>query len=120
MKTPDRKIVTVVRPAGAWQGTGTRSLGDINSDSGRFRIAWKADHEDPKGQGTFRLTVRSAVSGRFLETVVDHHGEGGGVVSFEDLPRVYEFLVESDHVQWWFSVDEIYEAYAPDGAKASR
>jgi len=110
--SPERTIVSVTRPAGAWQGTGTKTVGDISSESGHFRITWRAGRERPAGQGTFRLTVRSAVSGRTLQVVVDHHGEGSGVVNFEDAPRIYDFLVESQDVEWAFSVEEIYEAYA--------
>ena len=106
-----RKVVTASRPVGSWQGTGTKSVGDINSDTGRFHITWETRHEQPAGQGTFKLTVRSAVSGRTLQVVVDHRGEGRGAVDFADTGRIYDFLVESQHVEWSFSVTEVYEAY---------
>ena len=105
------KVVTASRPVGSWQGTGTKSVGDINSDTGRFRIVWETRHEQPVGDGTFKLTIRSAVSGRPLQVVVDHRGEGKGEADFADTGRIYDFLVESRSVEWSFSVTEIYEAY---------
>ena len=106
-----RKVVTASRPVGSWQGTGTKSVGDINSDTGRFHITWETRREQPAGQGTFKLTVRSAVSGRPLQVVVDHRGEGSGEVDFADMGRIYDFLVESEHLEWSFWVTEVYEAY---------
>ena len=96
---------------GSWQGTGSKSVGDINSDTGRFHITWETRHEQPAGQGRFKLTVRSAVSGRPLQVVVDSRGVGQGTADFADTGRIYDFLVDSENVEWSFSVEEIYEAY---------
>jgi hypothetical protein len=100
----------VWRRVGAWQGTGTQTLGDVNSETGRFRITWEARDERPAGAGTFRLTVRSAISGRNLEVVVDHRGVGSGVATFADGPRIYDFIVDSSNVAWSFTVEESYDA----------
>jgi hypothetical protein len=108
---PARRVITASRPVGAWQGTGSKSVGDINSDTGRFQITWETRREQPQGTGTFTLTVRSAVSGRPLQVVVDHRGEGHGRVDFADAGRIYDFLIESRNLEWSFSVDELYEAY---------
>lgn len=116
---PARPHVQAARPKGAWQGTGGKTVGDVASDSGHLRITWQTAHEDPSGAGTFRLTVRSAVSGRSMQVVVDRRGEGHGTVDFEDAPRIYDFLVESDHVEWSFSVEEVYDAYATEPSGAS-
>ena len=105
---------------GAWQGTGSKTVGDVVSDSGHLRIRWRAEHADRSGAATFRLTVRSAVSGRAMQVVVDRHGEGSGSVDFQDTPRAYDFLIESDHVEWSFSVEEVYEAYATEPSGAPR
>ncbi|MGH9384280.1 MAG: hypothetical protein ACRD2N_08365 [Vicinamibacterales bacterium] len=107
-----RRVVTASRPVGSWQGTGSQSVGDINSDTGRFHITWETRREQPTGQGTFKLTVRSAVSGRPLQVVVDHRGEGSGQADFADAGRIYDFLVDSNNLEWSFSVVEIYEAYS--------
>jgi hypothetical protein len=100
------KATTVTRPAGAWQGTGNSTIGFV-SDSGRFRVDWETRHETRAGAGTFRLTVHSAVSGRPIEEIADHRGEGRGSAEFADAPRVYNFMVESANLEWSFSVHEI-------------
>jgi hypothetical protein len=108
---PSPHVVTASRPVGSWHGTGSRSVGDINSDTGRFHITWQAHPERPEANGRFKLTLRSAVSGRPLQVVVDHRGEGSGEVDFADLGRIYDFLVESEGIEWSFSVVELYEAH---------
>lgn len=96
-----------------WQGRGTASVGDIPSETGRFRIHWETTNESPAGAGTFKLTMRSAISGRPLHTVVDHQGMGTGTADFDEGPRTYDFLVESANVDWKFRVDETTGSYVP-------
>jgi len=105
--------VMTARPAGAWNGTGSQTVGDVASESGHLRIRWTARAAPPGAAGAFRLTVCSAVSGRPMQVVVDHRGTGAGTVDFVDMPRAYQFLVESDQLEWSFEVDEVYEANAP-------
>ena len=99
------QVVTVARPAGSWQGKGNATLGFV-SDSGRLRISWRAQGETAPGTGTLRVAVHSAVSGRPLKTVVDHHGVGEGVVTFDDDPRAYNLMVESANLEWSLAVEE--------------
>lgn len=105
--------VAAYRLVGSWEGKGDRTLGDVNSE-GRFRIRWETRGEDPKGRGRFRLTIRSGISGRTLQVAADLQGEGAGVVDFEDSPRVYDFLVESEHVHWSFTVEDVVRVAARD------
>ena len=84
----------------------------IVSDSGRFRISWETRNEYPPSSGTFRLTVQSGVSGRPIQVVADHRGEGRGSARFEDDPRVYNFVVDSMNVDWSFSVEEVFAGRA--------
>ena len=65
------------------------------SESGSFRITWKAQNQDNARPGAFQLTLRSGISGRPMKVIADHQGAGGGSVEFGDDPRLYEFLVES-------------------------
>jgi hypothetical protein len=81
------------------------------SDSGRLRISWQATNEDAPGTATFRLTVHSAVSGRPIQVVADHQGVGRGTADFADDPRSYNLMVESAHVDWSITVDEIVAGY---------
>jgi hypothetical protein len=112
-------IVAVTRPVGSWQGRGTATVGDIPSETGRFLITWRTSNESPPGAGTFRLTLRSAISGRTLGIVADHKGVGTGTVEYDEGPRTYDFLVESSNVDWSFRVEETSGAYAAPGQNVS-
>ena len=106
-------IVAVTRQVGSWQGRGTATVGDIPSETGRFRIHWETTNETPAGTGTFKLTLRSAISGRPLQLVVDHKGAGAGTADYDEGPRTYDFLVESVNLDWTFRVDETTGSYVP-------
>ncbi len=101
----------MTRPVGTWQGRGNQTIGFV-SDSGRLRIGWQARNEKPASSGTFRLAVHSAVSGRPIQVVADHRGEGTGTVDFADDPRSYNLMIESANVDWSITVDEIVAGYA--------
>ena len=108
-----QQIVAVTRPVGSWQGRGTATVGDIPSETGRFRITWETWNESPPGTGTFKLTLRSAISGRTLGIVADSKGMGGGTVDYDEGPRTYDFLVESANVDWKFRVEETTGEFTP-------
>ena len=99
-------IVAVTRTVGSWQGQGTRTVGDVTSETGRIRIHWQATNESPAGAGTFKLTLRSAISGRTIGIVADVRGTSAGTADFDEGPRTYDFLVESANVDWTFRVEE--------------
>jgi hypothetical protein len=101
-----RPIVAVTRTVGSWQGRGTRTVGDVPSETGRFRIHWQTSNESPAGAGTFTLTLRSAISGRTIGIVADVTGTSAGTAHFDEGPRTYDFLVESANVDWTFRVEE--------------
>jgi hypothetical protein len=69
-------------------------------------VRWETANESPAGSGTFRLAAHSAISGRELEQVVDHRGVGSGTGYVGQEPHVFYMVVESDHVDWKFTVDE--------------
>lgn len=105
-------IVAVTRQVGAWSGRGTRTVGDVNSETGRLRISWQTSNESAPGAGTFKLTLRSGVSGRTIAIVTDHRGVGSGTVQTDEGPRTYDFLVESTNVDWSFRVEETTGEYS--------
>ena len=107
-----RPIVPVTRTVGSWQGRGTTTVGDVPSETGRFRIYWQTANESPAGAGTFKLTLRSAISGRTIGIVADTKGMGSGTADFDDGPRTYDFLVESANVDWSFRVEETSGEFA--------
>jgi hypothetical protein len=110
-----QQIVSVTRQVGAWSGRGTRTVGDVNSDTGRLRISWETTNESPAGAGTFKLTLRSGVSGRTIGIVTDSKGEASGSATFDEGPRTYDFLVESANVDWSFKVEETTGTHAGSG-----
>ena len=109
---PPSTHVAVTRPAGSWNGTGSMTIG-FNSDSGRFRVRWQTRQGQFAPGGTFKLTVHSAVSGRPIQAIADHSGEGSGATDVADDPRPYNFMVESANLEWSISVDEVLAAPAP-------
>jgi hypothetical protein len=108
-------LVAVSRQVGSWSGRGSRTVGDVNSETGRLRISWQTSNESTPGGGTFKLTLRSGVSGRTIAVVADHKGVGTGTVETDEGPRTYDFLVESANVDWSFRVEETSGAYSKTG-----
>jgi hypothetical protein len=103
---------------GSWSGRGTRTVGDVPSETGRIRIHWQTANEAPAGAGMFKLTLRSAISGRTIGIVADHKGTGGGMAEFDEGPRTYDFLVESANVDWSFRVEETSGEFGKSGSAA--
>jgi hypothetical protein len=52
------------------------------------------------------MTAHSAISGRLLQQVVDHTGPGSGLDYVQQDPHVFYMIVESNDVNWKFTVDE--------------
>lgn len=124
-----RELVTVARQVGSWEGTGNQTIGFV-SETGCFRVNWTTRNQHPASRapqrgsrvasvdgGTFRLTVRSAISGRPIQVIADHQGPGSGTVDFKDDPRIYDFLIDSRNIEWVFTVEELFDV---DAGKASR
>ncbi|MCM3879590.1 MAG: hypothetical protein ND807_05750 [Vicinamibacterales bacterium] len=102
---PQPAQVSRLKEAGAWKGVGNRTIGFV-SETGVFRINWSTRSVAPTDAGTFRLTVRSAISGRPIRVVADQAGNGTGSVDFVDDPRMYEFIVDSAGIDWSFNAEE--------------
>ena len=113
-------IVAVTRVVGSWSGRGTRTVGDVTSETGRIRILWQTSNESAPGKGTFKLTLRSAISGRTIGVVVETSGVGSGTAHFDEGPRTYDFLVESENVDWSFRVEETSGEYGKAAAPPNR
>jgi len=102
------KQVVAWKRVGSWSGRGNRQTESFTSDSGALRIRWTATPgNQPTGDaGDLRVTAHSAISGRLLEQVVDHHGAGSGVGYVNQDPHVFYLMVESDRVEWTLAVEE--------------
>ena len=104
-KAASRDVV-VWRSIGSWSGSGNTQTESFTSDTGSLRVRWQTNHEAGPGDGTFRLTLHSAISGRPLAQVVEHHGVGGDTAYISEDPRVFYMVVDSARVEWSFTVDE--------------
>src|SRR5262245_60285331 len=102
------KQVVGWKTIGSWSGQGNRQTESFRSDTGALRVRWTSSlaSREPGAAGALRVTAHSAISGRLLEQVVDHHGDGKGVGYVNQDPHDFYLMVESDHVDWTVSVEE--------------
>ncbi len=91
---------------GEWSGRKSLQTESFTSDTGAFRIIWTTRAASGTGEGTFLLTLHSAISGRPLQVAVDHRGPGGATAYINDDPRVFFAVVDASNIEWSFSVDE--------------
>ena len=93
---------------GSWSGYGNRQTESFTSDTGALRVRWEATDAAHRSSlpASFRLTAHSAISGRLLQQVVDHVGPGSGLDYVGQNPHVFYMIIESNDVNWKFTVDE--------------
>jgi len=103
---PARKEVVLWKQLGSWSGRGNVQTESFVGLTGSLRFRWKTTHEDPKGQGRFKLILHSAISGRDLQEPVDEEGIGEGTAYAADDPRVFHVSVVSANLDWSFTVEE--------------
>jgi hypothetical protein len=96
----------VWRPLGTWSGRGNRQTESFDVTTGALRLRWEASNDLVPEQGRLRVVLYSAISGRPLQTIIDHRGTGAGEASFEDEPRVTYLVVESEDVEWTLTLEE--------------
>ena len=96
----------VWREVGEWSGHGSTQTDSFDLDVLQWRILWNASNENPPGQGTFKVTVNSAVSGRPLSVAVDHKGPGQGTAYVNDDPRLYHLVIDSANLDWKVTVEQ--------------
>jgi hypothetical protein len=94
------------RSVGSWSGRGDSQTASFSSDSGALRIRWQTTSGSAAVDGSFRLTARSAISGRELEQAVDQRGPGNGTAYVSQDPHVFYMSIESSGLDWTFSVEE--------------
>lgn len=104
---PARERETVAwRTLGAWSGRGSKQTESFAFESGTLRVRWQTRNEAPNAVGTFRLVLQSAISGRQLAVAADHRGAGRGESYIPETPRSAYMLVESENIDWSFTVEE--------------
>jgi hypothetical protein len=99
----------VWRPLGSWSGRGSLQTESFTSETGALRVRWET--RDPKAEvsaapASFRLNAHSAISGRLLQPVVEQAGAGSGVGYVQQDPHVFYVVVESNQLNWSFTVEE--------------
>ena len=99
----------VWHPLGSWSGRGSLQTESFTSDTGALRVRWEASlpsSPGPAPPAVFRLNAHSAISGRLLQQVVDQAGAGSGVGYVQQDPHVFYVVVESNQLNWRFTVEE--------------
>jgi hypothetical protein len=95
---------------GSWSGGGNLQTESFTSDTGTLRIRWETVAQPGAAAadagGAFRVTAHSAISGRPLQEAVDHAGAGSGVGYVQQDPHVFYIVVESNRLNWKFTVEE--------------
>ena len=88
---------------GQWSGRNSIQTESFTGLTGALRVTWQT-----KGpaDGTFLLTIHSSISGRPLQVAVDQKGPGADVAYVNEDPRVFFAVIESDRMEWSFTVDE--------------
>ena len=107
--TPAGKDAVLWRRVGSWSGRGNTQTGSFSVETGALRLQWQTSNP-PAGGGAFKLSLHSAISGRPLQVVVDHRGQGRDTTYIEDEPRVSYFVVESADIDWAFTLEEAVQA----------
>jgi hypothetical protein len=104
---PAAAATTVWRPVGTWSGRGNRQTESFDVTTGALRLRWEARGAGGEsGQGRFRVTLHSSISGRPLQVFVDHAGAGGDTAYAEDEPRTSYLVIESEQVEWSAVLEE--------------
>jgi len=104
---PAAKPRVLWRPLGSWSGRGSLQTESFTSETGALRVKWQTTpQQSAQPSGVFRLNAHSAISGRLLQPVVDQAGAGSGVGYVQQDPHVFYVVVESNQLNWTFTVEE--------------
>lgn len=98
--------VVVWHKLGSWSGRGLLQTEPFENDTGMLRVDWKATSDAIPADGTFRVFLHSAVSGRRLAVAVDHRGAGSDTAYISEDPRGFYLVIESAGLDWTVDVAE--------------
>jgi len=108
-------VTTRWHALGTWSGRGNRQTESFDVTTGALRLRWEtraSGEAGGTGRGRFQVSLHSSVSGRPLQTVVEHEGTGAGTAYAADEPRVSYLVIESDQMEWTASLEEAVPAAA--------
>lgn len=97
---------TAWRTLGTWSGRGNQQTESFDVVTGSLRLRWEALNERAPGAGRLSVALHSAISGRALQTIVDHHGVGAAAATLSDEPRTSYLEVEAADVDWRLTLEE--------------
>ena len=96
--------------AGSWSGRGNVETNSFPSSSGYLRFTWETTNETKPGEGRFKLSLGSSISGRVIQVVVDSKGAKRDVAYVSEEARTFYLKVESANEDWTVTVDEGFSA----------
>ena len=96
--------------AGSWSGRGDMETNSFPASSGYLRFTWETSNETKPGEGRFKLSLGSSISGRVIQVVVDTTGARRDVAYVSEEARTFYLKVESAHEDWKVIVDEGFSA----------
>lgn len=99
-------VTTTWHALGTWSGNGNRQTESFDVTTGALRLRWETHSKGEPGAGRFHVSLHSAISGRPLQTFVEHAGAGTGTAYAADEPRVSHLVIESDQVEWTATLEE--------------
>ncbi|MGE0816788.1 MAG: hypothetical protein AB7O28_01520 [Vicinamibacterales bacterium] len=102
---PSDRGATAWRTLGEWSGRGSRQTESFDVTTGALRLRWEALNA-ATGAGHLTVTLNSAISGRVLQTIVNHEGNGGASVELQDDPRTSYLEIQSDGLDWRLTLEE--------------
>jgi hypothetical protein len=101
------------RTLGSWSGAASLQTETFTSDTGSFRVHWRATPSPAvadgaaRREGSLHVVFRSADSGNPIIDAVVQRGPGEGVASVSaERPRWYYLGIESAGVNWTVRVEE--------------
>ncbi len=110
--TPPAAAVTW-RDVGRWSGGLSRQTESFEVSTVPMRLRWQTTRETSPGAGRLIVTLHSAVSGRWLQTVVDARGVTSGTVEVADEPKLCHLVIEAAGVDWQMTLDQAFAAAPP-------
>jgi hypothetical protein len=106
---------TAWRTLGSWSGRGNRQTESFDVVTGALRLRWETVNERAPGAGRLSVALHSAISGRALQTIVDHQGVGAATATLSDEPRTSYLVVEAADIDWRLTLEEAVSG-APAGS----
>ncbi len=104
-REPSTRRVVQWRAMGSWSGRGNAQTESFPTTTGALRLQWRAER-NPPANGTFQLTLHSAVSGRPIVRAIDQRGAGHDVSYVDTSPRTLYGVIEAPDLDWSVTIEE--------------